>query len=62
MSASSGARTHRLISFQEGAGVEILEAPDSDFGLFLWPAGEVLAWFLWQHPEVRGCSFLFWQL
>jgi hypothetical protein len=40
------------------ASVEVFEAPHSDFGLFLWPSGEVLAWYLWQHPEVPpvGCS------
>lgn len=35
------------------ASVEVFEAPHSDFGRFLWPAGEVLAWYLWQHPEVN---------
>jgi predicted nicotinamide N-methyase len=34
------------------ASVEGLEAPHSDYGLYLWPSGEVLAWYLWKHPEV----------
>jgi len=34
------------------ATVEVIEAPNSDFGLFLWPSGEVLAWYLWKCPEV----------
>ena len=23
-----------------------------DYGVFLWPCGELLAWFLWKHPDV----------
>lgn len=60
MAAIDGA-TSRTITFyhpdgdensSRKAGVEVIEALNSDFGLFLWPSGEVLAWYLWKYPEV----------
>ena len=37
----------------EAATVVIHEVADPDFGLFLWPSGEVLAHFLWYHRRHR---------
>ena len=66
--SSAGTTAFRDVTFgddgdKESAVVRVLEAPNSDFGLFLWPSGEVLARYLWRHrncPErgLRGCRVL----